>query len=354
MANARLKDIADEVGISISAVSQVLRNKTGIVRVPQKTRSRIFEVAKKLNYEPQAAARSLVTGKSFNIGFLLYAKTTMGLANEYYASILCGLQSMCFKRGYGCQISIYDLSSIDAFLMPPKLRQRTVDAVVITGYAEKKVIEKLSEYKLPFMMIGESIDFPLSDILVGAADHSVKFSKIFEYLYSIGHRKIGCGSVYVEDRFEKLKNYLSQIQEDKKDLNFQIYKGDYDSNEFDFAKKCADDWLKLPINERPTAVVENPQFCIGFLTHLLRHDIKCPEEITIISTSENAMCENFIPKITTLNQFTYENTFNSSGIFIDYVEKKIKWEEAHKKIENSWFKNELCIRESSGPPPSRH
>ncbi|MBN2711573.1 MAG: LacI family DNA-binding transcriptional regulator, partial [Planctomycetes bacterium] len=71
---ASLKDIADASGVSIRTVSRALKQ-SGYVG--EETRERIMEAAKRLGYRPNLAARSLKTGKSYEIGVILGSTDTL-------------------------------------------------------------------------------------------------------------------------------------------------------------------------------------------------------------------------------------------------------------------------------------
>ena len=63
-----LKDIAEKSGVSIKTVSRVLNNEK---YVQEKTRKKISEIIKELNYIPSRVARSLSKGHTKNIGFII-------------------------------------------------------------------------------------------------------------------------------------------------------------------------------------------------------------------------------------------------------------------------------------------
>lgn len=56
---ARLKDIAQDLGLSVVTISKVLRNHPDI---SEETRKRVLKRMKELHYQPNFAARSLITG----------------------------------------------------------------------------------------------------------------------------------------------------------------------------------------------------------------------------------------------------------------------------------------------------
>ena len=64
----RLKDIAQDLGVSVVTVSKVLRNHRDI---SQETRDRVLARMKELKYQPNWAARSRVTGRSYLMGLVL-------------------------------------------------------------------------------------------------------------------------------------------------------------------------------------------------------------------------------------------------------------------------------------------
>ena len=61
-------DIAKDLNVSVVTVSKVLRNQG---RISEATRQRVLRRAKQLNYQMNWVARSLVTRRTYTIGFLL-------------------------------------------------------------------------------------------------------------------------------------------------------------------------------------------------------------------------------------------------------------------------------------------
>ena len=65
---SRLKDIANDLGLSIATISKVLRDHPDI---PAETRRRVLKRMRELNYQPNFAARSLVTGRTWTLGLVV-------------------------------------------------------------------------------------------------------------------------------------------------------------------------------------------------------------------------------------------------------------------------------------------
>src|ERR1039457_940283 len=88
----RLKDIANDLGLSIATISKVLRDHPDI---PAETRRRVLKRMRELNYQPNFAARSLVTGRTWTLGLVV-----PDLLHPFFAEIAKAISVETRKRGY--------------------------------------------------------------------------------------------------------------------------------------------------------------------------------------------------------------------------------------------------------------
>ena len=65
---ARLKDIARDLGLSVVTISKVLRNHPDI---GEKTRKKVLKRMRELDYQPNHAARALITGRTWTMGLVV-------------------------------------------------------------------------------------------------------------------------------------------------------------------------------------------------------------------------------------------------------------------------------------------
>ena len=93
----RMKDIAKDLGISQATVSKVLREHPDI---GEETRRRVLERVKELDYQPNALARSLVTGRSYLIGLV-----APSLLHPFFAQIAKSLSNEIRNKGYSLIVS---------------------------------------------------------------------------------------------------------------------------------------------------------------------------------------------------------------------------------------------------------
>jgi len=96
----RLKDIAGDLGLSMVTVSKVLRNHPDI---GEHTRKRVLKRVKELNYQPNYAARSLITGQTWTIGLVV-----PDLLHPFFADIAKAISGEVRREGYSLFISTSD------------------------------------------------------------------------------------------------------------------------------------------------------------------------------------------------------------------------------------------------------
>ena len=75
---ANIKDVAREAGVSVATVSRVF---SGAAPVSEATAERVRAVAARLDYVPDAAARSLITGRTHALGVVL-PRTAWGVLHR--------------------------------------------------------------------------------------------------------------------------------------------------------------------------------------------------------------------------------------------------------------------------------
>jgi LacI family transcriptional regulator, galactose operon repressor len=92
----RLKDVAEEAGVSVTTVSVVLTGRYHTVRIPEATRHRVEEAARKLRYTPSAIARGLRAQETRTIGFL----SNRVISTPFAVAMLEGAQQAAAERGY--------------------------------------------------------------------------------------------------------------------------------------------------------------------------------------------------------------------------------------------------------------
>ncbi len=87
-----MKDIARELGVSVMTVSKALRHHTDI---SEATRRKVLERARRLGYQPNWIARSLVSRRTYMVGLVI-----PDLMHSFFAEVAKGAASRLEPAGY--------------------------------------------------------------------------------------------------------------------------------------------------------------------------------------------------------------------------------------------------------------
>jgi LacI family transcriptional regulator len=162
---ARLKDIADDLGLSVVTISKVLRDHPDI---GEETRKRVLKRMQELNYQPNLAARSLVTGRTWTLGLVV-----PDLLHPFFAEVAKAISAEIRKHGYCLMISS---SNDDPELEEQEIQQllaRRVDVILVASVQSSvNGFHMIEEQKTPYILIDRR--FPGLDAnFVGVDDEAV-------------------------------------------------------------------------------------------------------------------------------------------------------------------------------------
>ncbi len=96
MTNTTLKKISEVLGLSISTISRALKNHPDI---SEKTKKKVIELAKALDYEPNASAIQLRTKHSKIFGLMVPT-----ISNFFYDSFISSVEEESRKQGFSLMI----------------------------------------------------------------------------------------------------------------------------------------------------------------------------------------------------------------------------------------------------------
>ena len=92
-----IKELAEYCGLSMSAVSKALN---GYSDISDSTRAAVLKAAKELDYHPNAHARALKSGRSYNLGVLFSDDSQSGLTHPFFSVVLEAFKKEAEDNGY--------------------------------------------------------------------------------------------------------------------------------------------------------------------------------------------------------------------------------------------------------------
>src|ERR1700761_1659007 len=147
----KMKDIENDLGLSLVTVSKALRNHPDISK---KTRERIQARVKELNYRPNLAARSLVTGRSSLVGLIV-----PDLSHPFFADVAKGLSAVLREHGYFLVIaSSEEDPALEEQEIEHMLAHRLDALVVATCQTNPESLRRVQHGDTPLILLDRYFD----------------------------------------------------------------------------------------------------------------------------------------------------------------------------------------------------
>lgn len=201
----RLKDIAQDLNLSVVTISKVLRDHPDI---GAETRERVLQRMKEVNYRPNLAARALVTGRSFAIGLIV-----PDLVHPFFGEVARSLSGVLRHKGYSLVLSS---SEGDPRLEQQEIEQllaRRVDVLVVASVQKDGgIFQRIREQKTPVVLIDRRFG-TVNAHFVGIDDIAAG-RMATEHLLEVGCRSLAhIGGPEVSTAAGRLQGYREVLRE---------------------------------------------------------------------------------------------------------------------------------------------
>ena len=290
---ANIYELATKSGFSVSTVSKAL-NHTG--RISEATREKILKVASELNYIPSYHAKALSLNKSWLIGIIYSDNLGIGFSHPHFSVILEGFKQEAEKEGYEITFINRNMGNRSMTYLE-FCRYRQVEGVFIVNYYSlSKQVPQLIESGLPLV----SSDSGFDDIPTITSNDVLGGVLATQYLYDLGHKKIDhiAGPSYTISAQHRKKGFLQVINE-----HDDIISNIYEAHNYSIEDGYQQALNIIEKNDLPTAIfVAGDWMALGVIQALKEHDIKVPEDISIIGYDDLDFLKYSQPALTTVSQ----------------------------------------------------
>jgi LacI family transcriptional regulator len=288
----RLKDIAEQAGVSVNTVSRALKNKPDI---GVKTRQRIQKMANELGYTPNAIARSLVLQRSNMIGL------AVSEIDNPVRSHLIELLRRNLKK-YGLKLLVTGLDSQEATGQElNELFEHGVDGIIFGSVSGKleatpmwRNLEKLIKRGFPVAGFG---NFNTDKIDHVQLDYKKHAEELTNTLIKRGFKRIAFWDIeLVQDENNRQSGYLSAMRQ--AGLSPEVRQCETAGTEGGrlSIKKYLDTAPVLP----EVIIGRNDQLAIGIMSGLHQAGFNIPGDIAVAGFDNIELCDFLIPSLTSV------------------------------------------------------
>lgn len=189
-----LRDIAMAADVSPTTASKVLNGKHHQARITTERAQHVLEVAARLGYRRNMAARATATGRFDTLGLLKVEGGGVGLG-QLPEGLLTGVERQATRRGMRLSFASVPHDVLQRRRVPLALRESWGDGVLIFGCWEVPDVlrDLLVQMKLPMIAVG--MRQPSDAIYADEYNAAVRATR---YLLELGHRRIA----YAMDRHQ--------------------------------------------------------------------------------------------------------------------------------------------------------
>lgn len=331
-----IKDVAREAAVSIKTVSRVMNAEPG-VRVD--TADRVREVAGRLGYTVNQAARNLVSGRTGSIGIVVYASENW----QWTADLVSGAVVRGRARGYGVAPFIleqYEGEERDAMLWLAS--HHAVDGVILTTpwNESPRLHQELAERGMPFALLPAPEGFEALAVRSCDKDGAQAATR---HLLELGHTRLGVigGQMAIDLTRQRWEGFVAAMRARGLDPDAapRIFK-DYS---FPAGHEAALRLLSGP--DRPTAL-----FCFsdllasGALRAAHELGLQVPGDLSVVGMGDQLAAQIVWPALTTVAIPTVEMAAAAVDLLLDAIKG------APDAVRERVFETTLVVRDSSGAP----
>lgn len=208
-----LKHIADQLGVSIQAISLALHKPPGATRISAELRERIVATAHEMGYQPNRFARALVHGQSNFIGLLMLSPTSVP-----YGAALEGAVSEAAAARYDILLcDVHGLQTPQEQLQTfAESRVKGIISVGSSNVGKQNEVLSRKPPSVPLISINREVQGP--GVLNILMDNCKALQQATEHLIRLGHRRIA----YLDQATPPQQSYLQSSHERREGYRLAI------------------------------------------------------------------------------------------------------------------------------------
>lgn len=330
----RLKDIARELDVSTITVSKAIR---GAKDISEKTRQRILKRIKELDYQPNMAARSLATGRSFLIGLII-----PNLLNPFFSELATSLGKSLRRQSYDL---ILASSGGDPETEQSQIRMmlaRRVDALLISS-CQPQLGGFLSVHNqaTPFALLDRPFPHLRANFI--GTDDCLGGKLAATHLIHLGRKQLAyIGSPDLGPAADRFRGFRMALQNHDVDLREDLILRRPDNEDSD--DNVGYDLMRMLLRRgsRPDGVFcHNDVIAIGAVKAALDAGFSIPGDIAFVGY-DNVKYSKFLQiPLTSVDQSTFELGEAAAHLALELAAKKFE------KPKQILLAPRLVVREST-------
>ncbi|MBO6031357.1 MAG: LacI family DNA-binding transcriptional regulator [Prevotella sp.] len=287
-----LKDLAQELGVSIATVSRALRSSP---EIGQDMQMKVKELAKRLNYRPNPFAQSLRKEAPRVIGVVV-----PNLVTHYYAAVLDGIEDEARKEGYSVisanthEDTETEIRAIDNFI---SLHVEGIIACLSQNTTDYSHFEEIANMGIPLVFFGRTCLTDRFSSVTANGDEAA--FQATQHLIDTGSRRIAfIGGPNHLDMVKRRKHgYLEALRENRIPIDRDLVA----CEKIDYQWAMDATTRLLQQENRPDAILAfNDIITFAAFTAIKQHGLRIPEDVALIGFTDDVHAQYVTPRMSAI------------------------------------------------------
>jgi LacI family transcriptional regulator len=299
--------VARAAGVSVASVSRVLNGQPATAEMVERVR----KAAEELSYVPDARARSLKVGRTFQ---LTLAVADVG--NPVYVTMMRAVEIVVSAAGYRLVVTSTGQDVVDEVALVRGMARGYADGLVISPLrVDDDLIKSIRECEVPVVVAG---NVPASAGVDTVRANSPKgMALAVEHLLAAGRDRIAFvnGPVDTVPGTARAKGFAEAVKRYKLKAA-----GGTQAADFTFAAGRAAG-KELFKKSRPNAVIcANDLIAVGVMHELVAYGLKVPDDVAVVGMDDSELAEQSFPPLTSVNLGSAERGRRAAELLLARIE----------------------------------
>jgi len=335
-----ISQVAKEAGVSTQTVSRVINDRPD---VSPDTRRRVQAAIARLNYQPNAIARSLASRRTRTLGLI-----TADFSDYFFTQVIAGAEVEARQRGYFFMLGSTERNVQDEPEYIRLLTERQVEGILFARPSTEPDVRHLVgllEEGVP--VVTTAYHLPGKSLTVVDVDNVDGGRKATRCLTQAGHRRIGMitGSPHWKSVTDRSEGYRLALEEAGLSCDESLVESG------DWSYESGYEGMLRLLGRCPdvTAVFsQNDRMAIGAMRALREAGRAIPEDVSVVGYDDVPAAAYSHPPLTTIRQPMQEVGALATRLLIELIDKP---DTERREV---LLTTELILRESCGAPVPQH
>lgn len=308
--NVTIKEVAKLAGVSPSTVSRTCSDHPSI---SAQTKERVRKAMQELGYEPGNSSVSMPNNKT--IGIVLPVSEDDTYENSFFLETMRGISLFCNQKQYFTTLITGATNEELLSAIRTMVKENHLDGIILLYSNEHDpILDYLYENGILFVQIGKASQYPGETICIDN-DNILAAREAVNYLYALGHRKIGYVGTDLKRIFsaDRKAGYMLALAENNVPFEENYY--------LDLREQTDDLRRFLSGKDRPTAVlVSDDILAMALEKTALELHLRIPEDLSIISFNNSLFSKLSSPQLTSIDINSRQLGIEAASQMINHIE----------------------------------